>query len=319
MKKLSVVLISIFLAGCATTEKADVNVVALKGPTAMGMVNFMDRVDQNEQFDNNYNFNIVSSVDEATTMLVKDEADIVALPANLGSVLYNNTNGEITATAINTLGVLYILENGNSINTIEDLKGKTIVSSGKGATPEMTLRYILEENGIDPDKDINIEWKSEHAEVLAHLIANENTIAMMPEPFVTTALQKDENITRALDLTKEWDKIQADNPEKSSLITGILVARNDFIENNPQALDEFLTNYEQSVNFVNSDTEASAKLVSDYNIVPFETAIDAIPNCNITFIEGNDLQNKLSGYLEVLFEQNPNSIGGALPDEAFYY
>ncbi|ONI38231.1 sulfonate/nitrate/taurine transporter substrate-binding protein [Candidatus Epulonipiscium fishelsonii] len=318
MKKLYVVLMSILLVGCNTSEKEVVTVVALKGPTAMGMVNFMDRVAKDEQFDNKYEFSIVTSPDEATAMLVKGEADIAALPANLGATLYNN-GGEIKATAINTLGVLYILENGNTINDIQDLKGKTIISAGKGATPEMSLRYILAENGIDPDKDITIEWKSEQAEVLAYLVANEGTIAMMPEPFVTTALQEDANITRSLDLTREWDKLQTDNSEKSALVTGILVARDDFIEDNSQALNEFLVNYEESVNFVNADTAASAQLVSDYNIVPFETAIDAIPNCNITFIEGNALENNLSGYLEVLFNQNPNSIGGVLPDEAFYY
>ena len=166
------------------TEKApiDVDIMALKGPTAMGLVEMMENSD--------YNFSIVASVDEVSPKLLQGETDIAAIPANLASVLYNKTEGEIQVLAINTLGVLYIVENGETIQSAADLKGKTIYASGKGATPEYALNYILSSNGINPETDVTIEWKSEHSECVAALASQENSVAMLPQPFVTTAQAK---------------------------------------------------------------------------------------------------------------------------------
>lgn len=323
------------LVGCATTadeqkgsaveqttksEPVDLNITALKGPTAMGLVKFMNDAENGKITDNNYNFSIAASADEITAKLVKGEGiDIATVPANLASVLYNNTKGQIDVLAINTLGVLYIVENGNQISSVADLKGKTIYASGKGLTPEYTLNYILSKNGIDPEKDVNIEWKSEHSECLSALMANENSIAMLPQPFVTTAQTKSDKIKVALDLNKEWDNLQKDSKTPSSLITGVVVARKDVIEKNPQAISAFLDHYKQSVDYVNSNVEDAAKLVGQYDIVPEAVAVKAIPACNITFIEGKEMKEKLSGYLSVLNEQNPKTIGGAMPADDFYY
>ena len=191
-----------------TADPVNVRVAALKGPTAMGMVQFMDQVDSGVLADNNYTFSIAAAIDEVTPMLAKGELDIAAIPANVSSVLYNNNRAGFQVLAINTLGVLYIVESGNTVQSVEDLRGKTIYASGKGATPEYALNYILSANGIDPTADVTIEWKSEHAECLSALMAQENAIALLPQPFVTTAQTKSDQIRVALDLSQEWDALQ---------------------------------------------------------------------------------------------------------------
>lgn len=341
MKLISILLIivsTLSLAGCsksnttvsateATTEsttsqdksadtKTDINIAVLKGPTAIGMVKLMSDSELGNT-DNNYNFTISATADEIVPKIVKGELDIAAVPANLSSVLFNNTEGKISVAAINTLGVLYVVQSDSNeqINSIQDLKGKTILSTGKGTTPEYVLNYILSSNGIDPTNDINIEYKSESAEVVANLQASDTNIAVLPEPYVTTAKSKIE-LKTVLDLTKEWDNIDSEG----SLITGVVIARNEFLNENKEAFNKFLEEYKSSTEFVNNDIEQSSTLVEKYGIVPSaDIAKKAIPNCNITFIEGNEMEQKLNGYLQILFNQNPKSIGGKLPDEKFYY
>ena len=295
------------------TEKApiDVDIMALKGPTAMGLVEMMENSD--------YNFSIVASVDEVSPKLLQGETDIAAIPANLASVLYNKTEGEIQVLAINTLGVLYIVENGETIQSAADLKGKTIYASGKGATPEYALNYILSSNGINPETDVTIEWKSEHSECVAALASQENSVAMLPQPFVTTAQAKNSQIRTALDLTKEWDALQKDGEQKSSMITGVVVARKEFAEKNPEEIQEFLNEYHTSVDYVNENVKDAAQLIEKYDIVPAAVAEKALPACNIVCIDGEEMKEKLSGYLEVLNAQNPQAVGGEIPENDFYY
>ncbi len=300
-------------------EPVVIKTMALKGPTAMGMVKMMDDKDTGVLKDELYEFSIAAAVDEVTPALVQGTVDIAAVPANLASVLYNNTKGGVQVLAVNTLGVLYIVESGDTVQSISDLKGKTIYASGKGATPEYALNYILKQNGIDPVTDVTIEWKSEHAECAAALAANENAIALLPQPFVTTAQSKNEAIRVALDLTKEWDAVQGEAKSPSALITGVLVVRTAFAEEHPEAVDAFLAHYKESVAYVNGHIDEAAALIGKYDIVPEAVAKTALPACNITYIDGAEMKNKLSGYLSSLFEQEPKAVGGALPEDAFYY
>ena len=300
-------------------EPIDINIMALKGPTAMGMVQFMDQADTGALTDNHYHFTITAVTDEASAALGNGSTDIAAIPANLASVLYNNTDGAIQVLAINTLGVVYIVERGDSVQSVEDLRGRTIYASGKGTTPEYALNYVLSQNGIDPAADVTMEWKAEQAECLSALMADENAIAMLPQPFVTTAQTQSPDIRVALDLTEEWDKCQSGSDAPSTMVTGVVVARTEFVEQHPEAVSAFLDHYKASVDFVTASTAEAAQLVGQYDIVPAQVAEKALPACNITFIEGTEMQEKLSGYLSVLFEQNPQSVGGALPDEGFYY
>ena len=307
-------------SSAASEETADLGtatVAALKGPTAMGMVKMMS--DDAASDSPLYDFNIYASADEITPKLVQGELDIAAVPANLASVLYNNTEGQVQVLAINTLGVLYIVENGDTVQSVEDLKGKTIFASGKGSTPEYALNYMLTENGIDPETDVTIEWKSEHSECVASLAATENAIAMLPQPFVTTAQTQNENLRVALDMTEEWESLAQANGSDVTLITGVVVARKEFVEQNPDLVKVFLSLYEKSVIYTQEDVEGAAALVGQYDIVPEAVAQKALPECNITFIAGDEMQGKLSAYLQTLFDQNPKSIGGELPGDDFYY
>lgn len=301
------------------SEPVDVNVTALKGPTAMGMVQMMDDADNGKIDSENYQFTIAASIDEVTPSISQGETDIAAVPANVSSVLYNKLEGGVQVLAINTLGVLYIVENGDTVQSVADLRGKTIYASGKGATPEYALNYILQENGIDPASDVTIEWKSEHSECVAALAQDPSGIAMLPQPFVTTAQAQNPDLRVALDLTEEWDKIQENAENPSALLTGVVIVRTEFAKEHPEAVSDFMERYKSSVEFVNENVDEAAQLVGNYDIVPAEVAKKAIPACNIVCITGDEMQEKLSGYLAVLNEQNPEAVGGQLPDDDFYY
>lgn len=289
-----------------------IRVSAMKGPTAMGMTKLMN---EDETLGYPYDFQILAAADEVAPLVIQGNTDIVCAPANLASVLYNKTEGGVQVLAVNTLGVLYIVENGNTVTSMEDLRGKTIYASGKGASPEFALYYLLKENGIDPEKDVTIEWKSEHSECLAAITSSEGGVALLPQPFVTTAQTKAEGINVVLDLTEEWEKL--DNG--SACLTGVVMARKEFIEQYPDVVDEFLDRYADSVDYVNANVADAAQLVGKYEIVPAAVAEKAIPECNIVCITGAEMKEKLSGYLNVLFEQLPTSVGGALPADDFYY
>ncbi|MDD7009198.1 MAG: ABC transporter substrate-binding protein [Spirochaetales bacterium] len=289
-----------------------VRVAALKGPTAMGMVNLMEDGGEGSVNGNSYEFTVVGAPTEITPMLVKGEVDIAALPANLAAVIYNNTKGKVKVLAVNTLGVLYICENGNSVSSIEDLKGKTIYSSGKGSSPEYALAYILEQNGLS---DLPIEWKSEHAECVAALLNDPDAVALLPQPFATTAIMKNPSIRIALDLNKEWDKV---SPE-SALLTGVVVARTEFVEREGAAVERFLEEYGKSTAWVNENVAESSLMIGNLGIVTAQVAEKALPYCNIVCITGPEMKERLSGYLEVLYNANAKSVGGVLPGEDFYY
>ena len=312
-------IMAVSLIACGKAQKADSEVIThiagLKGPTSMGMVKLMDDA-ANNQSKGKYDFTLAGSADEVTPKLISGEIDIAALPANLASVLYNNTQGEIELLAVNTLGVLYIVDKGDSIHSVSDLKGKTIVGSGKGSTPEFSLRYILAENGIDPDKDVNIEWKSEHTEVVQTLAADATgqTVGLLPQPFVTVAGTQVEGLHIAVDLTKEWDAL--DNGSK--LITGVMAVRKKFALEHPDVLKTFLEEYEASVDYVNANVREAANLIEKFDIIKAAVAKNALPYCNIVCISGEEMKSPVEGYLEILFEAEPKSVGGKMPGEDFY-
>ncbi len=294
------------------TVSGNVKVEALKGPTAMGMIKLLD--DSKNDESTIYDVEVVAAPDEVKNHLIQGSVDIACIPANLAATLYNKTEGEIEVLAVNTLGVIYIVENGTEqIKSVADLKGKTIYASGQGSTPEYALNYLLAQNGVADD--VSIEWKAEHAECLTAIAGQEGGIAMLPQPFVTTAQIKNDKIKVSLDLTAEWDKLN----NGSTMITGVVVARKEFVQNNSAALADFLAKYESSVKFVQSDNDGAAALIGKYDIVPEAVAKKALPACNIVFISGTDMKDKLSGYLKVLFDSEPKSVGGKLPADDFYY
>lgn len=314
---LALALIVMAFAGCAAQPKEEdvtIRIGGLKGPTSMGLVKVMED-DETGASANDYAFTIAGSADEVTPKLIQGELDIAAVPANLASVLYNNTEGAVQLLAINTLGVIYIVEKGETLTSIADLAGKTIYATGKGSTPEYALRYILSENGIDPDRDVTIEWKSEPTEVVSTLATAEDGIAMLPQPYVTVAQGSVEGLRIAIDLTEAWDALN----NGSMLFTGVLLVRKDFAESHPQAIADFLKEYEASTAYVNENTADAAQLIEKFDIVKAAVAQKALPYCNITYIAGADMKAPMDGYLKVLYDQNPASVGGTLPGDDFYY
>lgn len=296
-------------------EPADIRIGGLKGPTSMGLVQLMESAAEEGTAANNYTFTIAGSADELTPSLIQGELDIAAVPANLAAVLYNNTDKELQLLAVNTLGVIYIVEQGDTVQSLEDLRGKTIYAAGKGSVPEYALKYLLTQNGIDPETDVTIEWKSEATEVVATLAETEGGIAMLPQPFVTVAQTQLEGLQIAVDLTESWDDL--DNG--SMLITGVLVVRKEFAEQYPEQIAAFLDEYKLSTEYVNANVSEAAQLVEKYDIVKAAIAEKAIPYCNITFIEGAEMKSAMQGYLQILFDQNASSVGGVLPEDDFYY
>ena len=296
-------------AGAETADGA-LRVAGLKGPTTMGLVNLMAGEDAAD-----YDFEMYGKADEIVPQLVKGELDAAAVPANLAATLYQKTNGAIEVACINTLGVLYVVENGETVNSVEDLKGKTIVTTGKGTTPEYVLRYILTENGVDPDNDVTLDFYSEATEALAQLQTGTSTIAMLPQPFVTSALAQVEGLRVALDMNEEWEKVAG-----SKLVTGVLVARKDAVEADPARFAAFMDGYKASVEAANTDLENTATLCEQYGIVAKAAlAQKALPNCNIVFETGDEMKTDLETYFNVLYAADPTSVGGQLPADDFYY
>ena len=299
----------------SAAQPVTVRLGGLKGPTSMGMVKLFDDAD-NGLGQNAYTYTIAASANELTPQLVQGELDVLAVPANVAAILYNQTEGGVELLAAGTLGVLYMVEKGGeTVTDIASLNGKTIYATGKGATPEYALTYLLSQHGLTLGEDVQVEWKSEPTEIVALMAEQDNAVAMLPQPFVTVAQSKLEGLRMALDLTEEWDKL--DNG--SALITGVIVARSDFVEAHPAAVGSFLTAYAASVDWVNANTADAAALIGEYGIVDAAVAEKALPYCNIVCITGAELLEKLPGYLSVLYNADPAAVGGAMPDNSFYF
>ena len=308
------------LTGCGSgkaEEKVTVKVGALKGATTLGLLPLEDKA-ANGEAGENYEFSMMTAADELLPMMIKGELDIALLPSNVASILYQKTNGGVTVIDINTLGVLYMVSGDSSVTGVEDLAGRTIYLTGKGTTPDYVLHYILSGNGMDADSDCTLEYKSEATEVAALLAENPDAIGLLPQPFVTAACAQNDALSVILDMNAEWEKLQGE--DGSRLVTGVTVVRNEFLQEHENAVVTFMEEHQASAQSMNSDVENGAKLAAASEIIAKEPiALKAIPKCNITYIDGADMKQALSGYLEVLYEQNPESIGGALPGDDFYY
>ena len=317
---LSFAMMGALLTGCGSgkaEEKVTVKVGALKGATTLGLLPLEDKA-ANGEAGENYEFSMMTAADELLPMMIKGELDIALLPSNVASILYQKTNGGVTVIDINTLGVLYMVSGDSSVTGVENLAGKTIYLTGKGTTPDYVLHYILSGNGMDADSDCTLEYKSEATEVAALLAENPDAIGLLPQPFVTAACAQNDALSVILDMNAEWEKLQGE--DGSRLVTGVTVVRNEFLQEHENAVATFMEEHQASAQSMNSDVENGAKLAAASEIIAKEPiALKAIPKCNITYIDGADMKQALSGYLEVLYEQNPESIGGALPGDDFYY
>ena len=319
MKKTVLLILALVLAfsvsGCSENKaeigNEPVNITMLKGSTGIGAVKLMEESEKNET-DGNYNINVSAAADDAMAKIISGEVDIAAVPTNIAPLIYNKTNGNIAVLAVNTLGVLYIVENGDSIHTIKDLEGKTIYSSGQGAVPEYVLNYLLEKNNVE---NVNIVYMTEHAEVAAALADGRADIALLPEPNVTAVIMKNSEIRIAVDVNDEWKKTNG-----SELAMGCIVAGKEFIDENKEAVDIFLKEYSESIDYVNNNVSEAAELVEKYGIMASsDAAVKAIPNCNIVYKEKDEMKTMLEAFYDVLYKANPKSVGGEIPDTELYY
>lgn len=297
-----------FAACSKKQDDTEIRIAALKGPTGMGMVKLADK--QNYP---NYTVSIEASPDALNPRIISGEVDVAAVPVNLASVLYNKLDGDISVLAVSTLGVLYVVEAGSEVNSVADLAGKTVYATGQGATPEYILNYLLDKNGVAGSVEVN--YVGEHAALATMLADGSAEIGMLPEPNVTSTLAGNDDLRIALNLTEEWNKVCS-----TELVQGVVIARKSFVNEHPEAIEQFLREYEKSSAFVNENIDEAAKLIVDVGILGnVEIAKKAIPNCNISFSKGEAMHKAVEGMLTVLFEANPKSIGGKLPDKDFYY
>ena len=284
---------------------------SLKGPTTMGLVNLMSEVESGAK--SGYSFEMQSQPDVIMSELVSGKLDIALLPANVAAVAYNKTNHGVSAIDINTLGVLYCVSGDESVKSVKDLAGKTVLSTGQGASPEYVLNYLLEKNGVT---DCDVQFKSEATEIAALLKQDPSQIAILPQPFVTVATAQNDQLKVAFSLTDEWKSVSPD----SKLLTGVTVVRNEVLENRAAEVDQFIADHQASTEKAGTDVDATAELVAKYGIIAKEpVAKKALPNCNIVAIAGDEMKTDLAGYLQVLFDANPKSVGGTMPDDGFYY
>ena len=312
--------LALSLAACAATqtkpyESVNIRLGGLKGPTSMGMAKLLDDA-ENGRTANTYTFTMAPSAGELTPQLIKGELDILAVPVNVASILYNQTEGAVQLVAASTLGVLYITEKGGeTVTDVRSLAGKTLYATGKGATPEYALAYLLAQNGLTLGEDVTVEWKSEPSEIVALMAQEEHAIAMLPQPFVTVAQGKLEGLRVALDLSAQWDTLGLD----SRLITAGLLVRKDFADEHPEAVAKFLEEYAASTDYANSNPAETAALVEKLNIVNAAVAEKALPKCNLVCITGAEMKTAVSGYLQTLYDLKPDAVGGAMPGDGFYW
>lgn len=298
------------------TCQAAIRVGSLKGPTSMGLVSLMDKALKGET-SNVYEFTMAGKADELVGKIANGDLDIALVPANVASVLYNKTQGNVTVLDINTLGVLYVVASDDSIKSMADLKGRTIYMTGKGTTPEYVMNYLLKENGLGSG-DVDLQFKSEATEVASILKQDSSAIGVLPQPFATAACIQNEDLKTVLDLTEQWNLLNKDSG--SMLVTGVTLVRSDFLRENRSPIGDFLKDHAESARFTSGHPEEAAALIAAQGIVEkAPIAQKALPYCNIVCLTGQEMKDALSGYLSILMEQDAKSIGGQMPGDDFYY
>lgn len=295
-----------------TAEDADVTVRVggLKGPTGMALAHMMT------ENDGSYAFTLAGAPTEITDLIIKGDVDIAAVPVNLGSVLYNKTQGGVKGLSLITRGMLYVLEKGESIKTVSDLEGKTVVAAGQGSTPEYVTRYILESNNVNA----NVDFRSEHAEVTTMAVSGMADIILVPEPHVTNVLMKDPSFRVALDITEEFSAAaQKNGYENAQLSMSVVIVRTEFYEKHPELVKKFMDDLSTSITFSSENVAQAAQEIAAQGIIPSAAVAEkALPSCQLVFIAGEDMQAQAAPLYEILFNANPASVGGKVPDDGFY-
>jgi NitT/TauT family transport system substrate-binding protein len=296
-------------------DDVTVRVAVLSGSTGIGMAKLMDDIATNKA-SGNYKVDIIAEPNEVVAGVKAGKYDVAALPVNVAAKLYKMTEGNVQVAALNTLGVLHILENGsNTIASIKDLKGKTVYTTGEGATPQYILEYLLQKNGLEVGKDVTVVYEATADGVVAAMTNGTATVCMLPEPKVTAVTKQIKTVNRVLDITAEWEKVC-----DTDVVQGCVIVSSEFAKQHSAALTQFLAEYKASVEFIAKNPDEGSLLVEKAGLIAKAAiAKEAIPGCNLVYIDGAQMKTTLSAFLTILYDANPVSVGGALPDDAFYY
>jgi NitT/TauT family transport system substrate-binding protein len=312
---LALAMVLVLLAGCGEKKPGEMNVYVLAGPTGIGAMNLWSDSEAGAT-KNTYHFTMTAANDEIVAAVSNGDADIAAVATNLAATLYNKTQG-VTVLAVNTLGVLSLLDNSGAVSSLADLKGKTIYAPGQGANPEYILRYVLSGNGIDPDKDVTIQFVGEGSELLSVWSTDPQAVILAPQPVATSILMQNKTAKTVCNMSDAWNEIAGEN---SALMMGCVIVRNDYLKANPDAVAIFMEEYQASIQKATDDVAGTAALCEHYGLIPKAALAEkAIPSCGLTFVSGDEMKTQLTGYLQVMFDANPKSIGGAMPEDAFFY
>ena len=314
IKILAVVLLVISLPFvCAAeneAEKTVVRVAALQGPTGMSVAHMMT------ENDGSYELTLVAAPAEVNALVISGQVDIASVPINVGAVLYNKTEGGVKALALTTRGMLYVLEKGDTIHSVQDLEGKTILYAGQGATPEYVTEYILSTFGVNA----TLETEAEHAAVASKAIEGLADIVLLPEPMVTNVLMKNPDFRIALDITEAFaEAAQMNGVADAQLSMSVVIVRKEFAEAHPDLVEAFMQDLEASIAFANENVAEAAQEIADLGIIAAsKVAEKALPSCRLVFVSGEDMQAQAAPLYEILFNANPASVGGKTPDEGYY-
>ena len=318
---ITVLVMALSLVSCAEKAPAydaekEISVMVLNGTTGFGAAKLIDD-SKNGTAALNYKFSVESDASAVNAALINGSVDIAALPTNAAAVVYNKTQGRVKVAAVNTLGVLYVVENGDTVKSFSDLKGKTLYVPGQGSNPEYITAYLCEKNGLKVGEDITLDFPyNAPADLRTAVASGKVELAVLPEPMVTIAKSANDKLNTALDLTAEWDKVA----QKDSLMQGCIVVSKKFAEENPNELNKFLEEYSASVTFVNENPKEASEMIAEHGI--FEKAAvaqKAIPGCNLCYISGDSMKKSLSTFFNIMFDADPKSVGGAVPSDDIYY
>lgn len=318
---ITVLVMALSLVSCnekapAYDAEKEISVMVLNGTTGFGAAKLIDD-SKNGTAALNYKFSVESDASAVNAALINGSVDIAALPTNAAAVVYNKTQGGVKVAAVNTLGVLYVVENGDTVKSFSDLKGKTLYVPGQGSNPEYITAYLCEKNGLKVGEDITLDFTyNAPADLRTAVASGKVELAVLPEPMVTIAKSANDKLNTALDLTAEWDKVA----QKDSLMQGCIVVSKKFAEENPNELNKFLEEYSASVTFVNENPKEASEMIAEHGI--FEKAAvaqKAIPGCNLCYISGDSMKKSLSTFFNIMFDADSKSVGGAVPSDDIYY
>ncbi len=334
-KTLIALLVCIFLVltGCSAnkeqkavstpkTPPVKASVAVLRGPTAIGMIKLIDEkyAPEGSQLE----YVMEQSPEVLSAKLLNGELDFATIPTNMAANLYNKGVGYQIA-GVNVWGVMYVVSNGGNISTWNDLKGKEISCTGQGAVSDLVFKYLLMKNGIDPNKDVHLTYIAAPAELAQAAIAGKIQISVLPEPWVTNVLAQNKNLKIALDLQKEWTVLNApadkkQETEKQAYAQTCLVVKKEFAQAHPEIVKQFLSECEQETEWINTHPSEAGKLVEKHQLGLTASAAQAsIPRCNLSWADAGKARPAVETFLKVLMNYSPQSVGGKLPDDAFYY